>query len=117
MRLSVALSVLMVSSAAYAAASLTGNSLQQFCAAPSGSVGDAACNHFIEGFTAGADFSTDDKAICIPKGATVSQGRLVVEKFMRENPERLHLQAALIVGAALRAIGLPSGWFDLSQSY
>lgn len=84
------------------AASLTGNKLLQMCASPSGSVGDIACDHFIEGFAAGVDYLAGDKVICFPNGVTVNQGRLVVEKFMRENPEKLHTQAALLVGAAFR---------------
>jgi hypothetical protein len=83
----------------------TANKLRQYCA-DRDAVSDAACTEYIQGFVGGigaADGSKekDAKLWCFPKDATVGQARLVVEKYMRENPEILHKSASFITGTAL----------------
>jgi hypothetical protein len=39
---------------------------------------------------------------CPPNGGvSVDQGRLIIEKYMRNNPETLHEQAGVVAGLAL----------------
>jgi Ssp1 endopeptidase immunity protein Rap1a len=57
---------------------------------------------FVAGIEAGDGSKLRDKRIwCFPEGATVNQGRLIVEKHMRDYPQTLHQDAAMIVAAAL----------------
>jgi hypothetical protein len=86
---------------------LTGNEPHGFCAARNGTDLDAACTQYVQGFLAGIEVAgyggktKDDKIWCLPEGATVGQARLVIEKYMRENPEALHQPASLITALAL----------------
>jgi hypothetical protein len=37
------------------------------------------------------------EAVCLPDGFTGEQARLVIEKFMRDNPAKLHQSATFLV--------------------
>jgi Rap1a immunity proteins len=57
---------------------------------------------FLGGIEAGDGSKEKDKRIwCFPRDATVRQARLVVEKYLRDNPAILHRPAGLIAGIAL----------------
>lgn len=88
------------------AATLTGNKLEQFCSSPTGSPGQLACVMYIQGFVGGIEAGDgtkvkDKRAWCFPDGSTVGQSKLVVQKYMRDNPQDLHNEAAVVVGIAL----------------
>jgi len=40
-------------------------------------------------------------AFCLPRGVTVGQVRLIIEKFISEHPEELHKSAPAIIVRAL----------------
>jgi Rap1a immunity proteins len=64
------------------------------------------CLHYIAGFVDGIRANEDpkrsaEKLWCFPKGITLGQARQVIEKYMRDNPQVLHLEAAGVAGLAL----------------
>jgi hypothetical protein len=86
--------------------SFTGLELQQLCSAKDGSNERFACAMYLAGYIGGINAGDgskikDKKAWCFPEHSTVSQGRQVVVKFMRDHPEMLHQDADWIVGLAL----------------
>jgi hypothetical protein len=88
------------------AAALTGNGLQEFCSGPEGSSKSLGCTLYVQGFVAGvqpADGTKrkDTRMWCFPDGSTIGQTRLIVEKYMRDNPQALHQEASIIVRKAL----------------
>jgi hypothetical protein len=88
------------------AAELTGNDLQEWCSAPKGSGLGLACATYISGFMDGIEIGDgakrkDTRMLCFPDSATVGQARLIIEKYMRDNPQSLHQPRAIIVGKAL----------------
>jgi hypothetical protein len=64
------------------------------------------CAIWISGFQAGvlmariAAEATQDR-VCLPDGFTGEQARLIVEKFMRDNPAVLHKSATVVAMSAL----------------
>ncbi len=64
------------------------------------------CIGFIAGASDSAEFtlSVFDKSIslCIPEAVTVGQVKLVVNKYLKANPESLHESAAMSVALAIR---------------
>jgi hypothetical protein len=97
-------------SAAYSGV-FTGMELRQLCV---GTKSDQdLCGIWISGFHSGlgAAQSTakDARVTCIPNGTTGDQARLVIEKFMAEQPNVLHLGADAVSFIALtRAFPCPS---------
>jgi hypothetical protein len=88
------------------AAGLTGNELQEFCSAPESSSKNFACTTYVSGFVAGIETGEgtkrkDTRMWCFPDGATIGQARLIIEKYMRDNPQSLHQGAPVIAGKAL----------------
>lgn len=87
------------------ASALTGAQLYQFCVeAPKRSLGDTACatyvRGFIDGLVMGALAVSEGHKICIPAdGISVTQGRLILEKTLREHPEFLHEEAGYLFGS------------------
>jgi hypothetical protein len=85
----------------------TGNLLYESCAENKGSAGDVACSAYVRGFLDGigagnAIAKNFPGLYCPPKtGIEFTQGRLVIEKYLKEHPETLHLEAALILGVAM----------------
>jgi hypothetical protein len=49
----------------------------------------------------GIGIANDKETLCIPHEVTVAQIQLVVVKYMREHPEKLHQDAGVIAGDAL----------------
>jgi hypothetical protein len=106
---------LLVASPVMAGPFMNGNDLQKYCSimdqpSDSHSMIDAQhmgiCFGFIEAFN---DFHSslltlDDfvPLFCIPEKATVSQLIQVVSKYLKENPEKLHLDASYLIIHALR---------------
>ncbi len=89
-----------------AAATLSGSRLNEYCSGPKDSAEDVACTQYIQGYVAGIEAgdgskSKDARIWCFPKGATIGQARLVVEKYLHDRPEALHQNAGLLVGLAL----------------
>ena len=85
---------------------LNGIKLREYCSDHTASPNSIACFMYITGYVAGIEAGdgskqAKDRLWCFPKGATVAQARLIVEKYLRENPEGLHLDASMIVGIAL----------------
>lgn len=58
---------------------------------------------FMDGVAMGTVFSEKFAGkYCPPKGGTDAiQARLVVEKFLKEHPEKLHMEAGILAGIAL----------------
>jgi hypothetical protein len=88
------------------AARLSGNKLHEYCTAPESSMEGVACTLYIEGYAAGIEAGDgskkkDARMWCFPPNSTVGQGKLIVQKYMRDNPAMLHHDADLIVGLAL----------------
>jgi hypothetical protein len=101
----IVVSLVFVSSAK---AQFTGNALYNVCTdgEPKHQI---MCESWISGFAAGmADAQEEAKlrnvtpTSCLPDSATGNQAMLVVEKYMREHPEWLHVGAGALSGAALR---------------
>jgi hypothetical protein len=93
---------------ATSAEALTGAELYQECLDKSKGVEEIGCASYIRGFVDGmlSGSAVERLAIkyCPPKkGTELIQARLIVEKYLREHPEKLHVQAGLLVGSALIA--------------
>jgi hypothetical protein len=100
------------------AIALTGTDLYQLCIeSKKGSEADgslyarrhednALCAFYVRGFIDGFDDGTWAHSwgvkICVPdEGISVDQGRLILEKRLREHPEFLHFEAGTIFGVAM----------------
>jgi hypothetical protein len=66
------------------------------------------CETWIYGFARGMQFSEQvqkskhlSPVTCLSEKLTGEQARLIIEKYMRDHPERLHFPAAIIAGFAL----------------
>ena len=94
---------LFVASPAY---SLTGTQLNSFCANPIGSAENQVCQAYIRGVAEGlvlGDIYKTKLMLCVNR-LNVDDPivtRLTVEKYMRENPDELRRDAALVVILAL----------------
>jgi hypothetical protein len=91
------------------AEALTGSDLYQECLDKSRGIEEIGCLSYVRGFVDGifSGVAIERLAIgfCPPKeeGLDATQARLIVEKYLREHPEQLHVQAGLLVGSALIA--------------
>jgi hypothetical protein len=97
---------LLVAYPAQGANYLTGNFIYANC--NGGSHQKALCNAFVIGFTYGllsaqrlANYKKLAPSTCIPDDVTPNQVRLIFEKYMRDHPEDLHLQASLMLSVVL----------------
>lgn len=100
-RISIALISLTITRYAYAGGSQTGNSLLEYCQAPSGSPAWGVCHGYISGVL---DALQAEEAVlqrptlfCVPHGATVGQLADVAIQFLDQNPSKRHLDAASII--------------------
>jgi hypothetical protein len=84
--------------AAPAMGGMTGNELKEY--ADSGEKGDLSTKGFVLGYIMGV-IQTTDIPMCIPKGVTNYQVQAVVVKFLKDNPEQLHMPANLLTLAAV----------------
>jgi len=86
---------------------LTGVDLYQACKSASHSSMDLVCiayvHGFLDGFQLGRFVGTGPQSkYCPPKdGVSVDQGRLIIEKYLREHPQDLHTQAGLMAASAM----------------
>src|SRR2546430_2631053 len=102
-----ALAVAVIAFAPIQTGALTGSELYRFCGESSkGSVQYTSCIGYVRGFVDGMAMGTaaasNGVKVCLPDdGMDVEQGRLILEKYMREHPEELHKEAGLPFGAAL----------------
>jgi hypothetical protein len=81
---------------------LTGADLYANCQSK-GQMDEMACVAYIGGFSEGLLLGTTlgSGSYCPPKGLGSQQTRLIVEKFLRDHPERLHEHAAFLAAHAL----------------
>ena len=89
------------------AVALDGTQLYQSCRAKERTTLDFVCVAYIHGFLDGmatgqATGEQNPPMYCPPKGGiSVDQGRLIVEKYLRDHPEQLHKEAGLLAASAL----------------
>ena len=84
----------------------TGNDLAEDCEAKNNMLKQGACIGFVTGLNQGvfltSSISKSKKIFCAPRGVSVGQLVKVAVKFMKENPEVLHLSAGIILMRAYR---------------
>jgi Rap1a immunity proteins len=90
------------------ASALTGVELLRFCRQEKTTRGNLACvtytRGFIDGFVSATIASNKNARACIPSdGVSADQGRLIIEKYLRDNPEKLDLEAGNLAMAAMIA--------------
>ncbi len=86
---------------------LTGNWLRTVCAT-SDQRGQVICQMWISGFQAGiissqnlAQVNKLKPASCIPNNVTADQAKLIIEKFLKDNPQYMQLSAETVATYAL----------------
>jgi hypothetical protein len=99
--------LLTVSSAKAQNSNLTGDWLRTVCAT-SDQQGQLICQMWISGFQAGISSSQNlaqvnklKPASCIPSNVTADQAKVIIEKFLGENPRYMQLSAAMVAAYAL----------------
>ena len=86
---------------------ISGAELYGLCTDPPKSgLGDVSCEAyvrgFIDGFVVATSVADNGRKICIPDGGiSVIQGRLILEKALRDYPEFLHEEGGYIFGFAM----------------
>ena len=89
---------------ASASAEFTGLQLRDLCSDKSQHAQDF-CQTWISGFAAGLFAAQQGRLsgdeVCLPNGFAGKEARLIIEKFMMENPSVLHLTAEPVVLVAL----------------
>ena len=106
-RLAFILTCLVIASPA-GAEGLTGNVLYEACTDRDNAANQTICQTWMAGFTSGI-FGAQAEAhrrsltavTCLPNEITPGQTRLIVEKFMKDNPKLLHHPADAIAFVAL----------------
>ena len=81
----------------------TGTELYQDCAsAQKNSMEDLACISYVRGFIDGMVMArVGGKGFCPPeRGILVDQGRRIAEKYLKDHPDDLYLEAGLVLGTA-----------------
>jgi hypothetical protein len=97
----------LVGIAAHAAESpaLTGKELYQSCStkkASSEPICTAYVHGFIDGMIMGYTAHGTSRGYCPPvTGVSVARGRAIIEKWLRDHPERLKTEAGILSGLAL----------------
>jgi len=89
-----------ISYAASYAAILSGNKLLESCELDDASFRDGVCY----GYVFGVFDVMQDVKVCEPVGVTGKQLTGIVRKYLKENPENLHLNAAFLVTLALSEV-------------
>ena len=92
----------------FEANALTGAELLRFCRQEKATRGNLACvtytRGFIDGFVSATIATNKSAKACIPSdGVSADQGRLIIEKYLRDNPEKLDLEAGNLAMAAMIA--------------
>jgi hypothetical protein len=91
----------------FSATALSGTDLYRSCMAKNKSLGDLLCiayvHGFLDGIVSGHGIGKNAPTLYCPpeEGVSVDQGRLIVEKYLREHPEQLHEQAGIQVTSAM----------------
>lgn len=92
------------------ASAMTGNELLSLCdrgMSYCGDMIDGTLDGYDSGYIQGtADIGGKDAARlawCAPENVTYGQVRLVVVKYLRDNPGRLHMKFSFLAGQAMRA--------------
>lgn len=86
---------------------LDGTRLYQICEHHNDDAPESiVCSYYIKGLIEGMLFGSitarETVGYCPPKeGLSTEQGRLIIEKYMRDNPRLLNEQASVIAGAAM----------------
>lgn len=84
----------------------TGNGVLAICGSTSPS-DNMRCYAFLDGLSEGISVMAirdkTRKPFCIPAGVTKGQATDIVVKFLRENPERRHLDGTLLVVVSLHS--------------
>jgi len=88
------------------ARALTGAELLRLCRQEKATRGNLACvtytRGFIDGFVSATIAANKNARACIPSdGVSADQGRLIIEKYLRDNPEKLDLDAGDLAMAAM----------------
>jgi hypothetical protein len=83
----------------------SGMALNELCRGHAKGSGDVACGAYLRGFFDGVAMANGGNAadvrICFPDGVTLRQVRLVVEKYLADNPDKLNQDASWLAFAAL----------------
>jgi len=78
---------------------ITGNSLYRAC---NEKISLEICHSWILGFMQGLQWGANGGGlVCVPDNVTYAQGGLVIQKYLRDHPEHLHLPASGIAYGAL----------------
>jgi hypothetical protein len=91
------------------ATALTGSQLNENCQSKNKTAFEVACVAYILGLTEGLFLgqtltANGREAYCPPTGGLESrQARLIIEKFLRDHPERLHEHASFLAAESLLA--------------
>jgi hypothetical protein len=88
--------------------SLTGAELYEGCSQRQEQMKSMLCDAYISGFIDGVvngHFAEayGNKLCNVEEGIEVTQGRLIIEKYMQDNPQYLHMQARFVAGRALQS--------------
>jgi hypothetical protein len=89
------------------AKALDGVTLYQWCQAKPDTAREISCIAYVHGFLDGVAFGhrmgkNYPTLYCPPKdGISVVQGRLIIEKYLKNHPEKLHTEAGSLVFDAL----------------
>ena len=76
----------------------TAGDLQSQCAKPEQ---DRACSAYALGYAEGVTAANKENVtICVPKGVGGRELRLVMDKYLKDHPERLHEKVSIVLGAA-----------------
>ena len=104
MRFSILLALVLATTAAQRAHADdvgTAADLQRRCAK---SGAEQECNAYALGFAEGMTAANKGAVtICIPKGVGTRELRLVMDKYLKDHPERLHEKVSAVLGAAFAA--------------
>jgi hypothetical protein len=84
---------------------MTGNELAEYCSKKEASFSSGICSGFIrgaiDGFATALAFIGNDQRYCLPSNTTNDQTRKVVEKYLNDNPQDLHMSADILTIVAM----------------
>jgi Rap1a immunity proteins len=107
MKYVIAVIALFVATGALAEVGFNGTQLYETCRAKKYGPGDIACTGYVRGFIDAMLIGTLSATMpgpkyCPPKeGLDATQARLIIEKYLRNNPEKLHQHAGFVAAEAL----------------
>mgnify|MGYP005988653749 CR=1 FL=1 len=95
-----ALAMLLVSPVSYAKSWHSGNTLLEACERDDASFREGVCYGYVYGVV---DVLSGEQ-FCAPSNVTASQFVNIVIKYLKQNPENLHYNAAVLVAFALAQV-------------